>query len=508
MNPEIRNFAELERFIKEHPEETDAIEEAYFYLRDQHEDEQMQTQGEIDPLKVPVEFLAQTALALAFRNRPKIIEDDRDYQKLVEKHQKLWLEKNKGKDFTSKEGIDYLYGKTNLDVLKTGAEEDLLAEEGWERQWAKSVGTDLPKNKTLSEDAEQEFRSNPKFKKRIDRYDKEKKKIYKNPKNDPAITMLGNKMEMHSQALQKHLKTISPQTPIDTEEIDNIVQKQSWKRFAAEHPEKTKAYAQKNADIKKALEKHEIAIEYASPKAEPIAPTPLRPVLAEHPTSIPQTERFFDRGGRRISSIGRQFGTQGGRFTSGIGRQGTRLVARAGMAAGRAAVGALMSNPMGWIAIGVVVVIIIAVFIIIMLEGGGGGGLFQKGIAKLEGCLDENGNAIVTNGNDCATNLASYYSNEENAEVTARCVDKCSNLARTVSCDRAGPLNTECDIPLYNSCGGDKVFCILYTPDAPALNRLYDCNASTFEGYQGNPALNSCNQTDAPTPTPTLTPIP
>ena len=115
------NFADLERLIKEDPARVNALvaewqkfkeqnkdtlpvdanlllgrdlEEAMVDLRDQEEEKQMQVNGQVDSSSFPVQFAALTALSLALHNGKKTFEEDKDYQKLIEKHKQIWLEKN------------------------------------------------------------------------------------------------------------------------------------------------------------------------------------------------------------------------------------------------------------------------------------------------------------------------------------------------------------------------------------------------------------------------------
>ena len=504
MGPKTTSLKELEQFIKNYPErasvladgwrkfsrqnpdtlptDTDIllgrdIEEAYFYLRDQHEDKQMQEQGEINPNIVPIDLVAPTILALAFRDRPKIIEDDRDYQKLAEQHKKLWLEKNPGKDFTSKEGLDYLYGSLDNE--------------------------DAP---TLKKDAEQAFRNNPKFKKRAERYDKEKKKVYKNTDEDPALIKTRREIEEHTKARQEYLK--SHEEDKKPEDISQSVQKQSWERFVRQHPEKAKAYAQKNIDVKRTYEKQEIKkqlaemeqktgkqvryvekihrpqgmdVEEATQRLESIIPSQPRPIAPERRATIPQ-------------AVGTRFGPPGRRAGSGIGRMGTRLVTQAGLAAGRGVVaGAVAIGSMGWIVIGIIVLIALAVFLIILLLGGGG---FGGGTQPID-CADSAGNPIVVaDGNECATNTAAFYSNQTGTTITASCLDKCSDAVSLI-CDR-NSINT-CTSP-DASCGAMETFCIQYSPPPPpSAAWLYDCNSAVFD-YT---SFASCSGSGIITPIPT-----
>jgi len=485
-NPEVLSFDTADEFYAwaaNHPG-TDTsiwtgneIQEAYFYLRDRHEDEQMQTQGQVNSSNIPAELIALPILALAFRDRPKIIEDDKDYQKLVEQHKKLWLEKNPGKDFNSKEGLDYLHG--SLDDQNAPA---------------------------LKKDAEQAFRNNPKYKKRIERYDKEGRKIYKNIDDDPRVIRTREEIEAHIKARQEYLKTHEEDKK--PEDVSRIIQKQSWERFARKHPEKAKIYGQSNIDIKKAYEKEEIkkqlsdleqktgrqvryvekihrpqgiSVEEATRRLESIIPSQPRPIPPEPRTTIPQ-------------AVGRGFRPPGRRVGLGIGRLGTRLVTQAGMAAGRAAVGALASNPIGWVVIGVIVAIIIIVFLIIMLAGGGGGGQTLTP-GRLYECAPEvntgmpfdyatspascssgpevdcvidtttGATGLVANGNTCAANAATYYSNLEGVAITANCIDKCTDIALTNVCDR-NAFNA-CTSPTSVCGGANETFCIEYITPTP-----------------------------------------
>lgn len=513
MGPITTDFKELERLIKKDlaranalvfkwqefarqnpdtlPTDTETLlgrdmEEVINDMGDRDEDEQMQAHGEFDPSKIPVEFLAQTALALAFRNRPKTIEDDKDYQKIAEQQKKLWLEKNPGKDFTSKEGLDYLHGSL----------EDENAP-------------------SLKKDAEEAFRNNPKYRKRLERYDKESKKVYKNPDDDPRIIRTREEIETHIKARHEYLKTHEEDKK--PEDVSRIIQKQSWEGFIRRHPEKAKEYGKSNIDIKKAHDKEEIkkqladleqktgrqvryvekihrpqgmGVEEATRRLESIIPSQPRPISPERRTTIPQP-------------VGRRLWPQGRRVGSGVGRLGTRLVTQTGMAVGRAAIsgGAAL---LGWWPILLIILICLAVFLIIMLEGGGliGG---NKPVPTIDCGLDPDDKIFVaSDGNTCAQNLAAYYSKQESTTITAKCLDKCVDPVRTKSCDRNA--SNTCDFPT-SSCGAtDLAFCVEYTPANAALDRLFDCITGGV-GYVGSPlGVNSCGGSIAPTSTPTPNP--
>ena len=284
MDPDIRNFSKIENHIRENPREADAqafewqqflranagsspelfsmetpeefyrwaqehpgidtsvwvgkeISDSYYYLREQHENNQMQANGQIDTSDVPLGLIVLPILAAGFLKRPKIIQDDNDYKKIEERLKKEWLEKNQRKDFSSKERLDYLYGSP----------ED-------------------PARQSLAKEAEVSFRNNPKFKKRVGRYDREKKKVYKNPKDDPSLNVHESITESHVNARLKYLKTHDSE--MTSEETVGLVRKRSLEDFAVKFPEKAKAYGQKIQGLQSTQEKIQINEALAAHTAE------------------------------------------------------------------------------------------------------------------------------------------------------------------------------------------------------------------------------------------------
>jgi hypothetical protein len=247
------SFQDAEKIIRERPKEADAltfasqeyfkthsedspsdipqsvldgkaISEAYSYLREQHEDSQMSEENEIDQSKIPQYLTAVPLLAAAFLVKPKIIEDDKSYKKIEENLKKEWLKQNSGKDFSSKEGLDYLYGSLD-DRTKT----------------------------SLHGEAEAAFRNNSKFKKRIERYDKEAKKIYKNRKADPKVQLFERNAQLEITArIKLQEKTRNKQIEASREdikksqnEIINRVNRKYLREFAQNYREKTDIYHEK-----------------------------------------------------------------------------------------------------------------------------------------------------------------------------------------------------------------------------------------------------------------------
>lgn len=498
MEPEIRNFAQLERFIKERPKEADAlasqwqefakqnpevlsfqtaeefyawraqhpekhvdenvwagkeIQDVYFYLREQHEDWQIQTQGRVSPSVIPANLPYLPLLAAAFLskdNNPKIMEDDRDYQKIAHDLKKLWLEENPGKDFRSREGLDYLHGSLEDDNAPT-----------------------------LKKDAEKIFRANPRYRKRIERYDREKKKVYKNPDQDPVAKHLKKTVEEHTRARQKHLG--APETIVQT------IEKQSLQRFIDEYPEKARAYTKKSDKLLRLKRKSEEEEKREKEKRKGIferiqdvrsfienrAQDIERYRLYKAPRIIARIGRV---GGRLVAQAGRTTISAGSKLVGVVGRVAARMAiqvtTKVAMMAGRGLV-AGAASPVGWIVIAVIIVIIVIVFLIIMFLDVGGGG--QPKGTNLVDCVDSTGASIsVVDGNTCAVNLAAYFSNLTSTPITATCVDKCLGFGPVI-CDR-NP-NNACESP-NASCGIDETFCIQYSPPpSPGATWFYDCSS-------------------------------
>lgn len=457
------------------------ITEVYFYLREQHERLQAQIEGKVNPRSVPRELLALPILALAFSNRPRIIEDDKDYQKIALQLKKDWLEKNPGKDFTSKEWLDYRYGSLDDDRAPT-----------------------------LNADAKKIFRTDPRYSKRVERYNEEEQRIYENLDDDPKVTWVKREIDEHIKARGGYFKTHEEDKK--PEDIARIIQNQSWGRFEEEHRKKAEAYAEKSEEendkksdlenardivrkkIRETIERkarESIQEKFGQPKM----PEAIRPQPSAYQTKVPTSRAgFFNRGGRA-----------GGRIAASAGRIGGRFAAQAGMAVGKGAV-ATVANPVGLIVIGVIILIIIIVFLIVLLAGE------PRYTVPTYECVDAEGNRVlVTDGNACALLYAAFYSKQTGLTITAKCLDKCTDpFLVGLVCDR-NPANNLCD-SLPASCGAEEHWCFEYTPPvivAPGTrsSRRHDCaNLDGFDygGLVGFTVI-SCNMSPV-TPTPTPTP--
>lgn len=154
--------------------------------------------------------LLAAPLALFMRNRPEIIEDDSKFKKIQEQLKNQWIKDNPGKTLDSQEGLDYVYGS--------------LDDEN-------AVG--------LDEQAERLFRE--KHQKEAEKFDKKRLKVYKNAEDDPALRWTKERMAEHARA-RYNLLSRSGAT-VNWEETSQKIGQREWDKFIAMHPEKAGQYA-------------------------------------------------------------------------------------------------------------------------------------------------------------------------------------------------------------------------------------------------------------------------
>ncbi|MBI2430787.1 MAG: hypothetical protein HYV39_02125 [Candidatus Levybacteria bacterium] len=260
-HPDAPHFEIKEQFVswaKEHDVnlklwEGKEITDAYFSLREQQEETQMQTKGFIDTTDIPIELTFLPFLAAAFiREKPKkIMQNDEEYKKIVEKKKAQWQEENPGKDQTSIEWINYQYGSL-----------------------------ENPNALSVHNIAEKEFRENPQYANRVKKHDDEKKKIYNNPAHDPIIAWQEEEIEKHARARHEYLKKQDPLITIG--QTRERVAKRAWDQFVEDHPTKAKTYALEHEGIKTAIARiTEQKKQIATPKIE-------QRVIPQPPPSIQQ----------------------------------------------------------------------------------------------------------------------------------------------------------------------------------------------------------------------------
>lgn len=245
------------------------IQDAYFFMRQQHEEQQLEQNGYVDPASIPSELIALPFLAAAFFQKPKTLEEDGDFIKIVKKKAEERLQQIPGIDdnekIQSKEWIDYRYGSL-----------------------------ENPEAPTLYEEAEKAFRDkaleDKQYAKRLEKYDKErdkrKKEISNNLKDDSAVIANRWRIECHAQALIAEKKKQNPNTTKEDEErIVQKVREHHWDKFVEKFPEKAKAYAEKHEGIKNAVarveeRKKQTAAQKIETRAvvQPITSPDIRPV--------------------------------------------------------------------------------------------------------------------------------------------------------------------------------------------------------------------------------------
>lgn len=263
------------------------ITDEYFAERETEESVQEPTDQPTTHGTSGIELLALPLLAKMYLTKLKILEEDKDYQKIAQLKQEEWLKKNPEENFSTKAGIDYLYGSL-----------------------------DNPTADTLQKDTEQAFREaaekNPKLKKRLEKYDTEKKKIYKKAYDDDAVKSIHASIRYEAQARHQLLAADDETKDTTFDEVQKQVAERTWKRFAEQFPEKAAAYAPQHEDIRKAyttvldekrkqeqeklksVEKEKISIAEATKRLETIA----------EKTTLPQAGvSLINTQGRIISTI-------------------------------------------------------------------------------------------------------------------------------------------------------------------------------------------------------------
>lgn len=357
ISPELGSIETSEEFYKwvsEHPEKNvdpsvwagKEISEAYYYLRGQHENEQMQQSGNVDSSSIPQELAALPFLAASFLERPKIMEADKEYQKIEENLKKEWLEKNNAKDFSSKEGIDYLYGSLED---KTKA--------------------------SIAKGAEEKFRNNPKFQKRVERYDKEAKKIYKDHRDDPkwqthqfnAQMEINGRLALLEKSRDKKAKISKEEIKKSQNEIIEQVNKKSQGEFAAKFPEKAKVYHEREEQQRLKQQKKE------EKRQQETSPLDVKKFVRKFQKGVSGQPTTFPSQTGRLPQTARSVGSGINRGAGAAGRAGAALGRAGGLATQAAARGimAFLATPPGWITVLVIIVILIIVFVIVLIMGRG-----------------------------------------------------------------------------------------------------------------------------------------
>ncbi|QQG40739.1 MAG: hypothetical protein HYV37_00190 [Candidatus Levyibacteriota bacterium] len=219
------------------------IQDAYFYLRQQHEEKQIKQTGHVDNHNVPDVLAALGFLGGLFsREHPKILEEDPHFKRILNEKANAWLKDHPEKDTSSKEWIDYRYGSL-----------------------------ENPSAPTLFSNTEEEFKT--KHETLWKQYSEERKKVYDDPRQDPTFIWHQEEIELHTQVRHELLTKQNP--GITVEQIKKQVETAHWERFAEQHPEKATAYTTKHEEIKVAVARvEERVVLQPSPK-------PPQPILQQ-----------------------------------------------------------------------------------------------------------------------------------------------------------------------------------------------------------------------------------
>lgn len=359
----IQTSEELNEWSREHPEKNIdpsvwkgwEISQAYYYLREQHEDSQMREGGEINSSSIPQGLMETPLLASAFLQKTKTMEDDRAYQDIEKKLQQEWLKKNNAKDFSSNEGMEYLYGSLDNNTKAQ-----------------------------IRKDAEGAFRNNPKFKKKVERYDKERKKVYKDHEYDPTWQAhehntqveMSARLELLEKSRDKKIKTSKEEIKKSQDEIIQKVSKKSQEEFAEKNPEKAKAYLERMGAKRKKNETEETSTSGSStPDAQNnqvfmqnpqaiITQTREEGPQEDQPSSTSTSNlpgRGTNRGVNAINRLARKA------FSNPLKKIGKRVAAQA---AQRTLMSLLLSTAQFWAPIVITLLLISTVVFVIVASGG------------------------------------------------------------------------------------------------------------------------------------------
>src|SRR3989344_4578723 len=202
----------------------------YYYYNDLNNYSETDSGRQETPSKhgSPAGFLS-LPLIMLLGKKAKLLEEDKEYLKIEKRLKKEWLKNNNKKDFTSEEGLAYLYGNPEkLDAPNLRREAEKWFSEGLD------VKEETKKQKVVKKRA-----------KKLEEYEKEKKKIYKNPDNDPAVISVNQNIVLHAAIRYAFLKIKNKgkKKEIKFEKVLKDVKKDEWRRFVKKYKEKAKEYS-------------------------------------------------------------------------------------------------------------------------------------------------------------------------------------------------------------------------------------------------------------------------
>src|SRR3989344_5406992 len=381
----------------------------YYYYNDLNNYSETDSGRQETPSKhgSPAGFLS-LPLIMLLGKKAKLLEEDKEYLKIEKRLKKEWLKNNNKKDFTSEEGLAYLYGNPEkLDAPNLRREAEKWFSEGLD------VKEETKKQKVIEKRA-----------KKLEENEKEKKKIYKNPDNDPAVISVNQNIVLHAAIryaflkiknkgkkkeikFEKFLKDVKRYEHADIGLYDKKTPAEEIpKHEHQEPPQKPEEEEKKQSQPQQISERQVRELEKSAPeKTPPSEPSPQPSVEAQKSIRTPTEnkrfnlknylERFKGRQtstkfstrtvnrlnefANRFSRVRSSFGNRGSMVRNfrgrggGLSRQlGQKAIGNLGRKiggtvlkqAGSAAARAILMNPYVLGAIGIIILIIVVILII------------------------------------------------------------------------------------------------------------------------------------------------
>ncbi|MCL4353715.1 hypothetical protein M1615_04640 [Patescibacteria group bacterium] len=251
------------------------VAEAYSFIKPQEKplppapQKQNQPESESNLLKTAL----SAAALVGFRDQTKLMEEDKNYKRIEEAKIREWQAKNPEKGPASQEWLDYKYGS-------------LKDEKGPPLEEKRP-------SPTLAGETEREFRNNNKYAGRVEKYDRERNRVYKKTEQDQTVSMTHLRIASEANARYESLKH---EQGTSYEDILNKVKQKRWEEFVQKHPEKAKAYSSTHQEIALANERIRLKQEPAGQKEAIVLP--LKPVETTHPGEPlpiePKTKTWFE----------------------------------------------------------------------------------------------------------------------------------------------------------------------------------------------------------------------
>lgn len=190
---------------------------------------------------------ATTLPFMFFVNNPKnnVIEHDNEYLKLEDEKKKQWLKNNQVKDFSSKQGLDFLYGSLN-EPTASSLHKDI-------HQQIKEANEFYKKYQSSPDDGNyKEYKHYEKYKKLLERYGKGEKETHEKIKDDQIVArtqgLIQEEINDRFELLKKEDQRLKDKHFAEEakKELAKKVEVKRWDEFVEKYPEKAKSYAERH----------------------------------------------------------------------------------------------------------------------------------------------------------------------------------------------------------------------------------------------------------------------